>query len=161
VFSPEEGNWPDKRKAALALTGGEDSFLTQWCHGAAGIGLARLAGLGGLDTPEVREEIDVAVAATQRFGVQSVDYVCCGSMGRAEFLLSVGRGLDRPELVDEAGRFAATVVQRAAESDGYKVLGRLPNGVGRPSLFQGTGGIGYQLLRHAYPDVVPSVLVWE
>ena len=161
VFSPEEGNWPDKRKAALALTGGEPSFLTQWCHGAAGIGLARLAGLGALDTPEMREEIDVAVAATQRFGVQSVDYVCCGSMGRAEFLLSVGRGLDRPALVDESGRFAATVVQRAAESDGYKVLGRLPNGVGRPSFFQGTGGIGYQLLRHAYPEVLPSVLVWE
>ena len=57
--------------------------------------------------------------------------------------------------------FAATVVQRAAESDGYKVLGRLPNGVGRPSFFQGTGGIGYQLLRHAYPEVLPSVLVWE
>jgi lantibiotic modifying enzyme len=39
-------------------------------------------------------------------------------------------------------------------------MGRLPRGVGCPSFFQGTAGIGYHLLRHAHPDLVPSVLVW-
>jgi lantibiotic modifying enzyme len=81
-------------------------------------------------------------------------------MGRAELLLSAGVDLDRPDLVEEGGRFAATVVRRAEESDGYKVMGRLPRGVGCPSFFQGTAGIGYHLLRQAHPDLMPSVLVW-
>jgi type 2 lantibiotic biosynthesis protein LanM len=160
VFAPDEGNWPDLRKEVLAMTDGRPSFMTQWCHGATGIGLARLAGLAALDTPDVREDIDLAVVATQRFGVQSVDHICCGSMGRAELLLSAGRDLGRPQLVEEAGRFAATVVRRAQASDGYKVMGRLPRGVGCPSFYQGTAGIGYHLLRQAHPGLVPSVLVW-
>jgi lantibiotic modifying enzyme len=161
VFEPDEGNWPDLRKEALAANGGRPSFLTQWCHGATGIGLARLAGLDALDTPTVRADIEAAVEATRRFGAQNVDHACCGSMGRAELLLSAGRRLHRPELVDEAGRFAATVVGRATARDGYRVVGRLPRGVGCPSFFQGTAGIGYHLLRLAEPDLVPSVLVWE
>ena len=160
VFSRDEGNWPDLRKEVLAMTDGRPSYMTQWCHGATGIGLARLAGRATLDTPDVREDIDLAVAATQRFGVQSVDHVCCGSMGRAELLLSAGWTSAGSDLVEEAGRFAATVVRRAEEADGYKVMGRLPRGVGCPSFFQGTAGIGYHLLRHAHPDLVPSVLVW-
>lgn len=159
VFAPDEGNWPDVRKETLAATGGQRTFMTQWCHGATGIGLARLAGLAALDTPDVREDIDLAVTATLRFGPQGVDHPCCGSMGRAELLASAGRRLDRPELVEESGRFAATVVRRADES-GYRVLGRLPRGVGCPSFFQGTAGIGYQLLRLAHPDRLPSVLLW-
>jgi lantibiotic modifying enzyme len=30
-----------------------------------------------------------------------------------------------------------------------------------PGLFQGMAGIGYQLLRLACPDELPSLLLWE
>jgi lantibiotic modifying enzyme len=37
----------------------------------------------------------------------------------------------------------------------------LPKQVDNPSFFQGTAGIGYELLRMARPDLLPSVLLWE
>jgi lantibiotic modifying enzyme len=40
-------------------------------------------------------------------------------------------------------------------------LTNLPKGVFSPSFFQGTAGIGYELLRLAYSEVLPSVLLWE
>lgn len=30
-----------------------------------------------------------------------------------------------------------------------------------PGFFQGAAGIGYELLRLAHPDHLPSVLLWE
>ena len=57
VFSPSAGNWQDVRED-------KPSFMTSWCHGAPGIGLARLGGLAILDTAEIRQEIAVALNTT-------------------------------------------------------------------------------------------------
>ncbi|MEO7236959.1 MAG: type 2 lanthipeptide synthetase LanM family protein [Lapillicoccus sp.] len=161
VFVPEEGNWPDLRPDPLALPDDRPAFPSQWCHGATGIGLARLGGLAALDTPDARGDIDRAVETTLRAGLGGRDQLCCGSMGRVELLLIAGRELDRPDLVEEAGRRAALVVARAEQTGGYALMAGLPRGVSSPGLFQGTAGIGYQLLRLARPDVVPSVLRWD
>jgi lantibiotic modifying enzyme len=37
----------------------------------------------------------------------------------------------------------------------------LPRQVDNPGFFQGKAGIGYELLRMARPDLLPSVLLWE
>ncbi len=53
---------------------------------------------------------------------------------------------------------AAQVVARAKQRGtfGYSpLLGY------NPGFFQGASGIGYELLRLAYPDQLPSVLLWE
>ncbi len=161
VFVPAEGNWPDLRPDPFALADEGPSIPSQWCHGATGIGLARLGGLGGLDTPGARADIDLAVGTTLRVGLGARDQLCCGTMGRVELLLSAGRELDRPDLVEGAGRRAAAVVSRAQRTGGYALMAGLPRGISSPGLFQGTAGIGYQLLRLARPDVVPSVLRWD
>lgn len=63
VFFPTIGNWPDLR--SFALSEGKPSFMTSWCHGATGVGLARLGSLMILDTAQIRQDIAVALNTTQ------------------------------------------------------------------------------------------------
>jgi type 2 lantibiotic biosynthesis protein LanM len=154
-YSPDHHNWVDYREQD------QPAYQWQWCHGAPGIGLARLGSLAALDTGRVREDIDLAVQTTLEFGVQGVDHPCCGNMGRAELLLSAGRRLARPELVEAARTNAWRVVSRAERRGWFVLHPMLPREVDNPGFFQGKAGIGYELLRMARPDLLPSVLLWE
>jgi type 2 lantibiotic biosynthesis protein LanM len=155
LYSPEDRNWVDSAKP------GKPAYLWQWCRGAPGIGLARLGGLNVLHTEQVREDIELALQTTLEFGVQSVDHPCCGNMGRAELLLSAGQRLARPELEEVARTNAWRAVTRAERTGGFVLHPMLPRQVDNPGYFQGTAGIGYELLRMAHPDLLPSVLLWE
>lgn len=157
VFSAERGNWPDLRKTSAE---GEQGFMVAWCAGAAGIGLARLAGLSILDTPEVRDEIDSAVNTTINEGLGARDHLCCGTMGLSDTLLSFARGLSRPELERHARHKAALVVLRAKQH-GYRLLDIDAEDVFVPGMFQGLAGIGYAFLRLADPEAVPSILLFD
>ncbi len=155
-YSPEHRTWVDHGEL------GEPLHLVQWCRGAAGIGLARLAGLGVLDTDVVREDLEAALRATSEHGLRGVDQVCCGNLGRAEVLLSAGRRLLRPELTRAARVTASRVLSGAERRGGFVLDPRLPGRVpAPPGFFQGTAGIGYALLRMVHPDALPSVLAWE
>jgi lantibiotic modifying enzyme len=149
VFIPEQENWPDFRQPQ---TKDNPKCMCSWCHGAPGIGLARVATLDILDTPEIRKDIEAAITTTLNYGLSDIDHLCCGNMGRVEFLFTAGRKLNRPELVEAAMKLASQVVARAEEK-GHYGYGTILDF--HPGFFQGASGIGYQLLRLAYPD--PSV----
>jgi type 2 lantibiotic biosynthesis protein LanM len=159
VFSTSVGNWPDFR--SFDQQNGQPGFMVNWCHGAPGIGLGRLGGLSILDTEEIHQDVKVALQATQKYGLRSVDNLCCGNFGRIEVLLVAAQKLSSPELLKTAREKSASVVARAAQTGGYQLFANLPNHVFSPSFFQGTAGIGYELLRLAYPETLPSVLLWE
>ncbi|MCC5632951.1 type 2 lantipeptide synthetase LanM family protein [Nostoc sphaeroides CHAB 2801] len=154
LFSPNAGNWQDVRAE-------KPSFITSWCHGAPGIGLGRLGSLEILDTPEIRQEIAVALNTTQQFGLQNLDHICCGNFGRMEVLLVGATKLSSSELLETIQKQAATVVARAKQVGAFYLFAELPPDVYNPGFFQGTAGIGYELLRLAYPELLPSVLLWE
>ncbi|MCC5609704.1 type 2 lantipeptide synthetase LanM family protein [Nostoc sp. CHAB 5834] len=154
LFSPNAGNWQDVREE-------KPSFITSWCHGAPGIGLGRLGSLEILDTPEIRQEIAVALNTTQQFGLQNLDHLCCGNFGRMEVLLIGATKLLSSELRQTVQKQAATVVERAKQVGAFYLFPELPADVYNPSFFQGTAGIGYELLRLAYPESLPSALLWE
>lgn len=160
VFQPNIGNWPDYRPKSIQYDG-SPGCLVQWCHGAPGIGLARLSGLDIWNTPENRQAIDIALATTRRYGAEQLDHLCCGGMGRAEFLLSAGTYLDRPDLVKTAEQIAAHIYQRAQITGHFRLFEDWTQPIYNPGLFQGTAGIGYQLLRLAAPKSIPSVLAWD
>jgi lantibiotic modifying enzyme len=52
-------------------------------------------------------------------------------------------------------------VAQADKIGEYQLFNNLSNPVFSPSFFQGTAGIGYELLRLAYPEALPSVLLLE
>ena len=155
VFVPEAGNWPDLRAEE------QPAFTTSWCHGAPGIALGRMGGLAMLDDDDTRRDIEIAVQMTRAARVQGVDHLCCGSLGRADVLLVAASRLARPDLAEVAGKWAWQMVARAEDSGTFALHPLLPKGVSSPGFFQGTAGIGYELLRIAHPDRLPSVLLWE
>jgi type 2 lantibiotic biosynthesis protein LanM len=155
VFIPQQGNWPDFRRSFIR---GNPLCETNWCNGAPGIGLARVGGLDLLDTAEIRQDIEVAIETTVRYGLCDLDHLCCGNFGRIEFLFTAARKLNSPQLL----KIVMTQVAKIVANSQHK--GHFGYNFGLafdPSFFQGASGIGYQILRLAYPDLLPSVLLWE
>ncbi|AKQ64444.1 Lanthionine biosynthesis protein LanM [Myxococcus hansupus] len=136
------------------------TFTNTWCHGAAGVGLARLSGLSLLDSSAVRRDIDDAVSRARQQGLGERDGVCCGQSGVIELLLTAARSNADAALDALALRQASAMVRRA-RTGGYRFAGAEQGGFPEPAFFQGLSGLGYQLLRLAFPGRLPSVLVWE
>lgn len=160
LFIPEANNWLDLRSRANEESG-SPAFGISWCHGAPGIGLARLGGLPMLDTPEIRRDIDAALKTTLQLSMDALDHICCGILGQAETLLVAARILSRPELAHTARSKAGWMIRRAQQQHGFALFPNLPTTAVNLGFFQGTSGIGYELLRLAYPDALPSVLLWK
>src|SRR5438876_920004 len=154
LFSPQARNWRDLR---VGLPSAE-SFMTAWCNGATGIGLARLSTLPQLDDPEVRREIDTAVHTTLDHGLGHNHSLCHGDLGSLELLLQAGRLLEHQPWYAEAYRRARPIVDSVGRDE---YLCGTPLGVDSPGLMTGLAGIGYGLLRLAEPARVPSVLTLE
>ncbi|MBW4508806.1 MAG: type 2 lantipeptide synthetase LanM family protein [Scytonematopsis contorta HA4267-MV1] len=154
VFSSTNQNWPDYRYDSSV-------FGISWCHGAPGIGLARLGGLEILDTPEIRQDIEKSLEYTQQIGLQGIDHLCCGNFGRMETLLIASRQFSRPEMFSVVQKQAAALIQNAKKTGNFQISSPPFEQVYNPSFFSGVAGVGYQLLRLAYPDILPSVLLWQ
>lgn len=158
-FFPTAGNWQEV--TPVSDPSAPPVFWSTWCHGAPGIGLARLGGLSIYQTEQILTDIDVALQTTQNRGLQNIDHLCCGNLGQCEVLLVAAQKLSSPQWYQTAQEIAAMAVRRAAQTGGYELFGNLPHSVFSPCFFQGSAGIGYQLLRLAYPEALPSVLLWE
>jgi type 2 lantibiotic biosynthesis protein LanM len=167
VFSQARQNWPDFRKqppgreqfpqAEARADPSQERFTVAWCHGAPGIGLSRLAMLPSLDDePTLRQEIASALGATLREGFGRNHSLCHGDLGNLETVLVASRVLDEPDSVEALTRLTAQILS-SIEAQGW-VTG-VPLGVETPGLMTGLAGIGYELLRLAEPERVPSVLL--
>ncbi|MDJ0734840.1 MAG: type 2 lanthipeptide synthetase LanM family protein [Nostocaceae cyanobacterium] len=118
--------------------------------------LARLASLSILNTNDIYQELEIVLRTTCTNDLIDVDSIECGNFGKIEMLLLSAQKLDRPELREEALIRASYIINSAQVAGGYQFL-ELPNSVFNPSLFQGTAGIGYELLR-LVEESLPSVL---
>jgi len=155
VFSADRGNW-----RAFGSPADEPVFRNALCHGAAGIGLARIGGLPALDTPAVRGEIADAARATAADDPAIVDSLCCGNTGRIVFLSEAGFALMDPVLLRAARALATRVADTARSSGSFNLHPDLHRSVDNPGFFRGTAGIGYEFLRLALPGRFPCVSLW-
>ncbi len=161
LFSHELGNWLDLRDFADTVLKEKDNqytCMTAWCHGAPGIGLARLGSLPYLDDAEIRTEINTALKTTLSHGFGRNHSLCHGDLGNLELLLQASQNLDDPYWKTQVDRLAAIILE-SIEQHGW--MCGVPLGVETPGLMTGLAGIGYQLLRLAEPERVSSVLVLE
>ena len=152
-YDPERNNWPD-------LRGSEPTWPCQWCHGAAGVGLARAAMIrrGGMDAGLLAQDVNNAVEGARRGWPGAVDTLCCGTLGSVEFFCEAGNALGRSDLRELAARRLASLVQAGNSVGDY----RWNNGARRFNLglFRGLAGVGYTALRRLDPSL-PNVLIWE
>ena len=165
VFSPERGNWPDFRcfsgegeetgNIQDEYTSESLSWYTTWCHGAPGIGLARLSMLrDGSNDPQLEIEVMASIETTLKSGFGLNHSLCHGDFGNLELILAAGERV--PRLQRE--RLLSMVVD-SIRNDG--LLTGLPLGIESPGLMTGIAGIGYGLLRQLEPTRVPSVLTLD
>lgn len=159
LYSPAARNWPDLRgrtaEQARAQADAPPNYMCTWCHGAPGVGLARLHALGQLDDEALRPEVSAALATTLAEGFGANHSLCHGDLGNLDFVLQADERLADAELHARRERLAAGVVA-SIEHNGW--LCGVPTGVETPGLMLGIAGIGYGLLRLADPARVPSLL---
>ena len=152
-YDPDRRNWPDLRQVAKI-------WPSQWCHGAPGIGLARIATAqrSKLDAKPLLTDAANALAGAERGWPQPLDTLCCGTLGAIEFLREAAGALGRAELRGLATRRLAAVLEAAASAGDYQ------RGAGNRrfnlGLFRGLAGVGYTCLRQVDASL-PNVLIWE
>jgi type 2 lantibiotic biosynthesis protein LanM len=155
TFVAEEANWPDYRAGP-----GEDQsdalFKVAWCHGAPGIGLARIDSLPYMDDRETREEIRIALRKTVESDFGMNHCLCHGDLGNLDILLHAAQRVDDSWWSEAGKRLASETLATIAERG---CLGDTQTSLASPGLMIGLAGIGYGLLRLACPERVPSVLV--
>lgn len=181
LFNEERSNWPDLRHEDLgkalffqrmdelsrAVRDGkppvyEESYMTAWCHGSPGIGLARLRAFELTGQDVYRREAEAALRSTLQAVEEALSQggnycLCHGIGGNCELPLLAAELLGDPELRQVAERAAREGIET------YEARGRpwpcgTLGGVPDPSLLMGEAGIGAFYLRLADPET-PSVLL--
>ena len=140
----------------MNFAAGGQSWPCQWCYGAAGIGLARLATArcGHADTSTLETDVRHAIACTLAATTSSVDHLCCGNLGAVEFLAEAAAFVPDARLAEEAERRLLDLVADAEASGHYRWSHA--DAAFNPGFF---AGVGYTMLRRVSPDL-PNVLVW-
>ncbi len=162
VFDKSLKRWTDFR---LSKQTNQLDVIYAWCNGTPGIGLARLGSLPIIATEESYSNIEIALDMTQKYelfnGSRDVDYLCCGSLGRTELFILASEKLDNQDWLTFARQNTALIVSQAKENSEYRLLPHLPDSALSPSFFKGSAGLGYQFLRLANLQSLPSVLILE
>lgn len=134
-----------------------------WCNGASGIALSRLAARAYLaDDMQLLRDTESTLETTIEKGFGwfgSIGWnpsLCHGDLGNLDAILTATQMLEGPAYHEALQQRTAQVFSGIQER-GW-VTG-VPQGIETPGLITGIAGIGYELLRLAQPDLVPSVLL--
>lgn len=160
-FDRDASNWPDRRGAANGV------FAAMWCHGAAGIGLARLRLHQLTGAPKALAGAQAALHATGRAaraylttGDSTTSACVCHGLGSlVDFWLAADRASGRDHLRPMAGAVLARAATQLVAPNGTWRSG-VPNGGEHPGLMLGIAGIGMSYLALA-DRRVPSITMWS
>ena len=153
LYRPDPGDWPDTRAQASS------AMRAAWCHGAVGVGFARLAALRWLASPAQESAVDDLTNALKRATTarSGPDNLCCGSLGRLDLLLEAGVRLGKESLVATGMRMGRGMAQHVTRH-GYTSIAQNEQSPTGPGFWQGLAGVGYTMLRLSKPDRYRSVL---
>ncbi|WP_040441749.1 lanthionine synthetase LanC family protein [Ktedonobacter racemifer] len=131
--------------------------------GVPGIALGRIASLQHIDDAMIREEIEVALQTTITEGFEfnhehswSNHSLYHGDCGNLETVLLATCRLDTGKYREHLEHLTAQLLGSIG-MHGWSM--GVPLNVETPGLMMGLSGIGYELLRLAEPERVPSVLL--
>lgn len=160
-YDPHQENWPDFRSSS---DGGPQVCGVAWCHGAPGIGMARLRCYQILDDQECRNEAEAAIRTTTRslIALESASEgncsLCHGNFGNAELLILANDVLGDSAGMQVVHRLADKAVERYQKGRSSWPCGVLNAGES-PNLMLGLAGIGYFYLRLHERKDLPSILL--
>ncbi len=101
------------------------------------------------------EEIDAAIKTTIAAGFGGDHSLCHGDFGNLETLLVASEVLAMPSYSQQVESITGALLD-SIDTHGW--MTDVPLDVKTPGLMVGITGIGYELLRLAEPEIIPSVL---
>ncbi|MES3152183.1 lanthionine synthetase LanC family protein [Sphingomonas faeni] len=161
-FDAAADQWPDLRSHDPGTPLG--AAPAAWCHGAVGIGLARIRAFALTGDAGMRTAIESALRISARSVIgqlarRSGNYsLCHGAAGDAEIFLAWAQASGDAQaraLVDEIARHG---IERYAGA-GRPWPSGTPGAGESPSLMLGLAGTGHFYLRAHDPDAIPSALL--
>ncbi len=142
AYNEKFGTWNDYR------TYPPQGYMHGYCSGAPGIGMA-LHRIGGAEFEDLAK---LAADAVEKIPLMFRDHLCCGNSSVAEYYLTAGRH-------EEAGRVLGGMYERRVKLGVYRIMPDKYNEIVSPTMFFGIAGVGYEMLRYAFPDRIRSLLV--
>lgn len=178
-FNEKYNNWPDFRKGIFSEKDYEEhkkeyqenniDFFTQpgymnaWCHGAAGIGLARLRAFALTGETKWREDAECAIRKTYETdvlsGYASSFTLCHGKGGNADVFLEGFLSLKEQKYYDMAFTIAEKIIEAKEQNNIYMSGLMYVENKEDYSMYMGNAGIGYFLLRVLNPEKIDSILI--
>lgn len=165
-YSEQRRTWLDLRTDRKTDADEYDAFYA-WCHGAPGIGIARLAGARVMENSgltdealmeSLRKDIRRAAQSTLAEGFGGSHSLCHGDLGNLDAVVSAGDYLGDKDLANQAQQMSLRVLENI-HGNGYRCGGVIRREL--LGLMLGLAGVGYGLLRLDAPDEIPSVLSLE
>lgn len=155
-------NWIDRRQRTDEEVKKYGTFMTAWCHGAAGILLSRVKMYDLL--PEVyqgclQEDAAVAVETTLNTGFNSNDCLCHGTLGNTEIILEYCKTIRNPEIQRQCSLVRNQIAKEIC-NDSYDCGRSYLYGYKIPGFMTGIAGMGYSLLRDIDKEL-PCILSIE
>lgn len=149
-WNKKESGWIDIRSA------GTDPLQATnwgWCNGRSGALLARAAVSDALDEPLTGDRIHSALCAHSSDVLSELrPGLCCGTPGALDSLYVLDGRVDTSLLKKHKDTALRLVATKCLPSHFSTQM---------PSLFSGSGGLAYALLRAAHPDSVSSLLWFD
>ncbi|MGG4542210.1 type 2 lanthipeptide synthetase LanM family protein [Bacillus velezensis] len=135
-----------------------DTARVTWCHGAPGILLSRLRLLeNGYWDAHIDQEINIALETTLKLGFGTEPVYCHGDFGQLEILLYANSVLDRNE---DTINVVRAYLLRLLNDQPWNNTG-VHRAFDIKGLMGGLSGIGFGLLKQAFPEKVPNILNLE
>lgn len=172
-----QNNWPDLRKSVYEEKGlkalihsyktndidefSKFSFMSAWCHGAPGIGMARLHAYNLTGKKEHLNTFNKATVNTHNsFSVKGTNFCLChGVLGNAHLLLDGFIGTGDESMYNVAVREGFRAIAEEKQQ-GYFVSGISKTGEKADcDLLNGIAGIGHYYIRLLNPAGISSILL--
>lgn len=152
-YSDDHDNWPDFRPDS-------SGWGRSWCHGAPGIGLARIECLKILEEPILRRDALRALQATKNAFLLENNSLCHGNLGNLETIMAAEAWIQKEDVIlstclDQVARNVANDIRHNEPRCGN------PLGVETIGLMTGLSGIGLGLLHVGERKLIPSVLLLQ
>lgn len=145
----EEKGWRDVR---LPTEGTKQHTTWTWCNGRSGALLARHAVADALQLSNPGPLVSAALhAETEDALLGFAPGLCCGTPGVVDSLLQIH---------NQEGREYLSALSRGIELLSSNISASYYSTLA-PSLFQGTAGLGFALLRAAHSKKIKSILAFE
>lgn len=137
LYDSHHHNWRDLRSHEEEQSHSSSKFMASWCHGAPGIGLARLGIYARMPEESTRREIEIACQTTLRQTNDDNHSLCHGLLGDLDCLTVAGQRFG------SGAEWPAPI--KLQNLEGWRC--GIPVDMQIPGLMLGLAGIGYGLLR--------------